>query len=365
VPILPGMLNPGCCCNEPAFDCEDRDKVLDDILAVPLGDYTANFAGDATMYAVQEPDEEVYPECGTGPNAKCWSYDCCIACGGNNDTCNEFNCYKHEIRNRRECFVVSNGVVAQRVFNMAGTGGLECACIGNPPPCVTCTGFTGCSFTNDGFDSLTAPAGYLCSPLIYACPTAGGFGGRSYDLAFKVQTSTSGDTTTKTQKRLQLKSFQRTVGGVTTCHLSLSLSFCVSSNKPFTPVDDCSPFTDGFVQRVGYFREWNGTDDAATFLGRELFLQSLIWSYNLCPFDRVNDDPNYCVYRDNFVTSDCGSVSVPYPCDNCTPRQLDHVYDLYTPTFGGTSTACDVAMDPVIDADFQPWRSVPATITVT
>jgi len=373
MPILPGMLNPGCCCIEPAFDCKDRDEIRDDILAFPLEDYTADFSGSALMYAVQESSEAESLNCSDlVPNPKCWSFSCCIACGGNNDTCTEFNCYQHETRNTRTCFNASNGVVASRQFRFGDTLFSQCTCIGPPNPCTICTGFTGCSFTSNGLDSLTPPAGYFCGTAgLVPCPP--GFGSVVYDLGYKREVVTVGTTTTTTEKRLRLSSFQRSVvGGEPTCHLSLTLDFCLKSSRPFSsntayvcgPSGIGPPFVDGFSQNQRYFREWNGTDNALAFLATELLLQTISWNYALCPFDNVNGDTDYCFYHENFVPSDCGSVSVPYPCAICTPAQLDLVVDLYTPNTFGATTSCDVAMNPIVDPDFQPWQTVPATITV-
>jgi len=379
MPILPGMLNAGCCCIGPEFDCKDRDGIRDDILAFPLEDYTADFSGSALMYAVQESSDGEFLSCNEYiPNPKCWSFDCCIACGGNLDTCTQFNCYQHETLNKRTCFNVSNGVVASRQFRFGNSLFSECTCIGPPSPCTTCTGFTGCSFTSNGLDSLTQPAGYMCfgaqvSEIPCGPPTA--FGSVVYDLGFKREVVTVGTTTTTIQKRLRLVSFQRSVvGGDPTCHLYLKLDFCLTSRRPFSsntayvcgPSGIGPPFVDGFFQHQDYFREWNGTDNAAEFLGRELRLQAVRWDYALCPFDNVNGDTDYCYYYENFVPSDCGSFTQTDPeCAICTPRQIDVVYDLYTPNTYGQTVSCDVAMNPIVDADFQPWQTVPATITVT
>ena len=376
MPILPGMLNAGCCCIGPEFDCKDRDGIRDDILAFPLEDYTADFSGSALMYAVQESSDGEFLSCNEYiPNPKCWSFDCCIACGGNLDTCTQFNCYQHETLNKRTCFNVSNGVVASRQFRFGNSLFSECTCIGPPSPCTTCTGFTGCSFTSNGLDSLTPPAEYFCGTAggLGLCPP--GFGSLSYDLGYKREVVTVGTTTTTTEKRLRLVSFQRSVvGGEPTCHLSLNLDFCLKSSRPFSSntayVCGASgigpPFVDGFIQNHKYFREWNGTDNAVEFLGRELRLQVMSWNYNLCPFDNVNGDTDYCYYYENFVPSDCGSFTQTDPeCAICTPRQIDVVYDLYTPNTYGQTVSCDVAMNPIVDADFQPWQTVPPTINIT
>jgi|GEM_PF-2468544 len=378
MPILPGMLNPGCCCIGPEFDCKERDTIRDDILAFPLQDYTADFSGSAFMYAVQESSEGEFLSCNEYiPNPKCWSYDCCIACGGNNDTCTQFNCYQHETVNKRTCFNVSNGVVASRQFRFGDPSFSECTCIGSPNPCTTCTGFTGCSFTSNGLDSLTPPAGYFCATTGFVpCPgSTTVYGSVVFDLGYKREVVTVGTTTTTTEKRLRLVSFQRSVvGGEPTCHLSLTLDFCLKSSRPFSsntayvcgPSGIGPPFVDGFIQNHRYFREWNGTDNAVAFLARELRLQVIDWSYNLCPFDNVNGDTDYCYYHENFVPSDCGSFTQTDPeCAICTPAQLDIVLDLYTPNTYGQTVSCDVAMNPIVDADFQPWQTVPPTIYIT
>jgi hypothetical protein len=358
------MTNP-CCCS--ALDtCELASAVEAQILATPLANYTANLSGSATMASITKPDSWEYELCSPDPNYGliCASSGCCSSCHAP-PACNyPIDCFLNEYETQRFCANSQDGLSTNRSVH-AGHSKTECNCIGPPPSCnPICQGFTACSFSNNGFNTAFAPS---CSYGLALNCAAGGTALSTFVLAGNTVTTTVGAVTTETRKRLDLRTWQTVVGGLTVCHMQLRLSFCLTSSQPWTGSCFAPGTVDGFSQNVSFTSIWNGTDNAATFLAKPLNLQGVRWNYGLCPadFDPLPGGGPLnqwnCVTYGNLTATNCGTG-----CTNCTPATLVRDVTLTTPIFEGYSASCAASLPSgTIDGNFQPWQSVPLQIFIT
>jgi len=361
------MTNP-CCCVGPVDTCTLALQVQNVIVALPRSTYTANFTGSAIMRSETQPAEWEYNVCSPDPNTGlsfCWDCDCCFQCNTPLPyplfcTLNA-TCCDGQTKTQRFCSNELSGTTSARLIHNTDSH-TECDCVGPAPPCdPVCAGFTGCSFTNNGLDSAIPVS---CFSVPVGAPSCNYFPPNTFELGSKTVVTTVGTTTTETRKNLKLIASQTTVAGVTTCHLTLRLNFCVRSNTPWS--GSCLPAgaLDGFSQSVIYASVWNGTDTAAQFLNRPLKLLGVNWNYALCPAGFVGSDPWHCVTYENFVDTVCGNVDPPN-CDTCTPASLDYTTTLFTPTFLAVASSCAVPLtDGLIDPIYQPWQTVPTQITI-
>lgn len=363
------MTNP-CCCIPPLDRCEARDSILAAILALPPATFTANLAGTATLQSHTTAASEEYISCeGFGG---CTNGDCCNLCHpAAIPPCDyNLNCNYDEQLYRRACFNRTAGISTARVFS-SNISTAECGCVGSPAPCVSCTGFSTCSFTNNGFGPVVAAAPISCTPFTFfncpsstfpppQCPcTVCG----TYNLAQNLVTTTVGANTTTTNKYLRLVVWNTYEKGVCVCRMLLRLTFRVNSGTLITPGCYPSGAQDGFFQAQQWQREWNGTDTLAQFLLKPLFLQCVHWGYSLCPgFGATTSQPFLCDTF-SFTDSSCFAGS----CDNtCTQAQLTLQTTDYPATFVGSTISCAAPMGSgIIDSTYQPWQGPPTTLAIT
>jgi len=346
------------CCFPPCVGnaCELRPTVIADVLATALGTYTADIDGEGEPFTVTQPYQPaLYHACTTDPNLGykiCPYIDCCNSCTTN---CSTLTCWQNEKRSVRLCNDVLGS--SNRQFTLPAENA-RCDCLGTPNDCNICVGQTvPMPFANYGLNAY-APATFGCAAV--ACPSCiplGALNQNTWNLGSK-ETGTAGTTT---YKLVRLRSWDTVAGGQTVCHLALDARFCVRHSEPFTGTG-CTG-TDGFTTNLSYWRYWNGTDNAAAFLGKALYLRGVSWNYSLCPFNnQTGTSPWRCVTVDSFTPTDCGVGA----CPPCTDRVITYAVTDYETgrQFVKCHTDCVSSMNPIIDA-YQPWTTIPATLALT
>jgi len=325
------MITHSCCCSPQG--CTGATAFKDTILAVDLGDLACNLTGTLTPKYQVSSDSIDYIE--TSFNG-CANLDCCLICG--DGVCTSFCTSKKNIVVCLPIHVKNES----RYFPDNATASYCSNCEDAPVvDCQGCAGFPATSFTSNGFDSRAA--------LSIIAPGCDAGAATRYTIATKTSTVTTGNKTVVLKKKLTV--------GVTTSAIANTYPSCVMMTLQFridgSTTGSCA---DTVSQFVVYHSVWNGTDTAAQFLAKPMTLHVVNWLYDVCLYN--TGASGYCGGYDiaSFVQAVCFSdcTAIPYSID----------YTEEAATIIPSSYECPPSTSAtLIDPDWQPWQTVPSTIS--